>query len=194
MGCAARKKHARGRVFLSKLNAHPHPPTLQSAPAAAAAAATLLAAGNATAATEVATLAAGDSRLLIIGTLFLPVIGWVAFNILGPALNQLQAQAAKNAGAASAPAKKAPFGKKKRGVAAGLGLTAATLFAASAADAATDVATLAAGDGRAGAIALLLVPLLGVVALNIGQPALNQLAAMGEKQGGGKPAKAGRRR
>jgi len=41
------------------------------------AAATLLAAGNANAAQEVAELAAGDNRTAIIATLFLPVVGWV---------------------------------------------------------------------------------------------------------------------
>lgn len=113
-----------------------------------------------------------------------------SLSLPGPAINQLKAQADKNA---SAP-KSAPKGGKRRGVAAGLGLGAASLLAASAADAATDVAAVAAGDGRAGAIALLLVPLVGVVALNIGQPALNQLAAMSEKgAAAGKPAKAGRR-
>ncbi|MFZ8260775.1 photosystem II protein Y, partial [Staphylococcus aureus] len=38
---------------------------------------------------------AGDNRLGIIATLFLPVLGWVAFNIGGPALNQLNAQSSK---------------------------------------------------------------------------------------------------
>ena len=37
---------------------------------------------------EVAELAAGDNRLLILGVIFVPALGWVAFNILGPALNQ----------------------------------------------------------------------------------------------------------
>jgi hypothetical protein len=57
------------------------------------AAATLLAAGNAHAANEIAQLAARDNRLGIIATLFVPVLGWVAYNIGGPALNQF-----KNAG------------------------------------------------------------------------------------------------
>ena len=39
---------------------------------------------------------AGDNRVGIIATLFLPVVGWVAFNIGGPALNQL-ANTGKNA-------------------------------------------------------------------------------------------------
>ena len=41
------------------------------------AAATLLAAGNASAAQEIAELAGADNRLGIIATLFLPVVGWV---------------------------------------------------------------------------------------------------------------------
>lgn len=51
--------------------------------------ATLLAAGNAQAASEVATLAAGDNRFGTLTLLALPALGWVAFNIGGPALNQL---------------------------------------------------------------------------------------------------------
>ena len=42
-------------------------------------------------------------------------------------------------------------------------------MAAQSADAATDVATLAAGDGRVGIIALLFLPVLGWVAFNIGK-------------------------
>lgn len=53
------------------------------------AAGTMMAAGNAQAASEVAQLAAGDNRVGIIATLALPAVGWVAFNIAGPALNQL---------------------------------------------------------------------------------------------------------
>ena len=60
------------------------------------------------------------------------------------------------------PAAKA---RKGRAAAVGLGLTAASLMAAQSADAATDVATLAAGDG----IALLFLPVLGWVAFNIGK-------------------------
>ena len=39
--------------------------------------ASMMAAGNANAATEVAQLAAGDNRFGIIAFLFLPVVGWV---------------------------------------------------------------------------------------------------------------------
>ena len=40
-------------------------------------------------------LAASDNRFTIILTLFLPVVGWVLFNIGGPALNQLANTAEK---------------------------------------------------------------------------------------------------
>jgi Photosystem II protein Y (PsbY) len=38
---------------------------------------------------------AADNRLGIIALLFVPVIGWVGFNILGPFLNQLDAMSGK---------------------------------------------------------------------------------------------------
>ena len=81
-----------------------------------------------------------------------PPCSWVLFNILGPLQNQL------NAMSQDEPAKKAT---KKRGVAAGLGLTAASLLATQSAEAAQQVADLAAGDNRFGTIALLAVPVLG---------------------------------
>ena len=69
---------------------------------------------------------------------------WVLFNILGPLQNQLDA-----------------MDTKKRSVAAGLGLGAASLLAAQNAEAAQQVADLAAGDNRFGTISLLLVPVVG---------------------------------
>ena len=53
-------------------------------------AASLLMAGNADAATEAMQLAGSDGRAGILLTLFVPVIGWVLFNILGPAQNQVR--------------------------------------------------------------------------------------------------------
>ena len=50
---------------------------------------------------------------------------------------------------------------KKRGIAAGLGLTAASLLATQSADAAQQFADLAASDNRFGTIALLALPVLG---------------------------------
>ncbi len=55
----------------------------------------LLASGKADAAQEISQLAASDNRIGIIATLFLPVVGWVLFNIGGPALNQLANTAEK---------------------------------------------------------------------------------------------------
>jgi hypothetical protein len=64
-----------------------------------------------------------DGRPLAFAALFLPVLGWVAFNIGAPALRQIDAMSDK------APAKKS--GAKKRGIVAGLtGLTAAAMMAA----------------------------------------------------------------
>lgn len=57
-------------------------------------AASLLAAPRADAASEIAQLAI-DNRVLLLGTLFIPVLGWVAFNILPPAIRQLQTMAEK---------------------------------------------------------------------------------------------------
>ena len=55
----------------------------------------LLASEKADAAQEISQLAASDNRIGIIATLFLPVVGWVLFNIGGPALNQLANTAEK---------------------------------------------------------------------------------------------------
>ncbi|KAJ9517296.1 hypothetical protein V8C86DRAFT_2729412 [Haematococcus lacustris] len=45
---------------------------------------------SAQAASEVAQIAASDNRPLLLATLLLPVVGWVAFNIFQPLLGQLQ--------------------------------------------------------------------------------------------------------
>ena len=83
----------------------------------------------------------------------------MGFNILNPLQNQLDAMSTgQYTGVAAGGAKKAT---KKRGIAAGLGLTAASLLAAQQADAAQQVADLAAGDNRFGTIALLAVPVIG---------------------------------
>ncbi|BDA48051.1 probable photosystem II core complex proteins psbY, chloroplastic [Coccomyxa sp. Obi] len=129
------------------------------------AAATLLAAGNAQAANEVATLAAGDNRFGTLTLLALPALGWVAFNIGGPALNQLNNMKTKT-----------------RGAAVGVGLGAALLLASQKADAAQEVAQLAAGDNRFAIIATLFLPVIGWVLFNIGGPALNQLNNVAQKR------------
>lgn len=99
--------------------------------------------GHAQAATELANVAASDNRLGTISLLFLPAIGWVAFNILQPAFNQLnRMNELKEESSGS-------FSKKKRGVAGAVGLGAAlSMLAAENADAATELSQLAATDNR----------------------------------------------
>ncbi|KAI8466756.1 MAG: hypothetical protein J3K34DRAFT_432715 [Monoraphidium minutum] len=142
-----------------------------------AAASAMLAAGNAQAATELMQVAAGDNRLGTIALLFVPAIGWVAFNMLSPLTNQLSRMSEM----AGEPAPKAAKGGKRRGVAGAVGLGAAlSLAAAQSAEAATEIAQLAAGDNRIGTIALLFLPALGWVAFNILGPLGNQINRMSE--------------
>ena len=91
---------------------------------------TLLAADNAQAAQEVASLAARDNRVGTLALLLTPALGWVAFNILAPALNQLKGMQNSNQG----------MQKAKRSVAIGLGLGAAALLSTQNADAAEEIA------------------------------------------------------
>ena len=120
----------------------------------------MLIAGNAQAAQEVMNIAANDGRASLLILPLTAAIGWVGFNILQPALNQLDSM------------------KLKKSIAAGVGLSAATLLAAQNADAAQQVADLAANDGRAGLLILPLTAAIGWVGFNILQPALNQLDSM----------------
>ena len=92
------------------------------------------------------------------------MLGWVAYNILGPGLNQLEDMQKANA--------------KKKGIAAGLGLSAAGLLGMpEQADAATELMQTAGLDARI-IIFGAFVPVLGWVAYNILGPGLNQLEDM----------------
>ena len=116
----------------------------------------------------VGNLAGIDGRIAIF-FVFAPVLGWVAYNILGPGLNQLEDMQKKNA--------------KRKGIVAGLtGLSAASLMAMpEQADAAEQVVGNLAGiDGRI-AIFFVFAPVLGWVAYNILGPGLNQLEDMQKK-------------
>ncbi|GLC33653.1 hypothetical protein PLESTB_000100200 [Pleodorina starrii] len=158
---------------LDQMSAKNGPTKKRAVPAAIGlgAAATLLAAQSAEASTELATLAANDNRLGIIATLFVPALGWVAFNIFGSLQAQLDQMSAKN-------------GPAKRAVPAAIGLgAAATLLAAQSAEASTELATLAANDNRLGIIATLFVPALGWVAFNIFGSLQAQLDQMSAKNG-----------
>ncbi|CAI5506029.1 unnamed protein product [Closterium sp. Naga37s-1] len=129
-----------------------------------AAAGALLAPEQADAAQQIAQLADSDNRAGALLIVLLPALGWVLFNILRPALNQLDKM------------------KGKKGVAAALGLGAAGLLAAPHAEAAQQIAELADSDNRAGALLIVLLPALGWVLFNILQPALNQLNKMKGKK------------
>ena len=83
------------------------------------AAASLLATQQASAATEVMQLADRDARFGVVALLFLPVLGWVAFNIGGPALNQLSEMSRQNTPAIKSQLKKGDSQRKpKRGIVA----------------------------------------------------------------------------
>eukprot|EP00245_Coleochaete_scutata_P018131 TRINITY_DN9265_c0_g1_i1.p1 TRINITY_DN9265_c0_g1~~TRINITY_DN9265_c0_g1_i1.p1 ORF type:complete len:410 (+),score=118.77 TRINITY_DN9265_c0_g1_i1:149-1231(+) len=126
------------------------------------AAASLLVAPQADAAEEIMQLAASDNRAFILLVVLLPAVGWVLFNIAGPAANQWT--------------KLVGGGGKKRSVAGALGLGgAASLLLAPQADAAQEIMDLAASDNRAFILLVVLFPALGWVLYNIGGPALNQV-------------------
>jgi len=126
-------------------------------------AASLLVAEQADAAQEVAQLA-GDNRVGALLALLFPAVGWVLFNIAGPALNQISDMSEKNS----------------KAIAAGVGLSAASMLVAEQADAAQEIVQLA-GDNRVGALLALLFPAVGWVLFNIAGPALNQISDMSEK-------------
>jgi len=115
-----------------------------------------------------------------------PALGWVAFNILSPALNQLDKM---NDFKDSAD----PSASRRRGVAGAIGLGAASLLMAENAEAATELAQMAASDNRLGLLATLFVPALGWVAFNILSPALNQLDKMTDFKDSANPSVSKRR-
>ncbi|KAG2454490.1 hypothetical protein HYH02_001508 [Chlamydomonas schloesseri] len=139
-------------------------------------AASWMMAGNAQAATELASLAASDNRVAILATLLVPVLGWVGFNIFGSLQAQLAQMDAKNKNAVPA--------------AIGMGAAASLLFAQSA-EASTEIATLAASDNRVAILATLLVPVLGWVGFNIFGSLQAQLAQMDAKNKNAVPAAIG---
>ena len=120
-----------------------------------------------------------DGRPLVFLAVFGPVLGWVAYNILGPGMRQFEGMQEKNSG------KKG--GKKGRAVAAlAGGLTMnAMLGMPEIADAMTanDVAQLAGIDGRI-SIFFVFAPVLAWVAYNILSPGLRQFEEMKKKNAG----------
>jgi hypothetical protein len=106
-----------------------------------------------------------DSRALVFLLILGPAIGWVAFNILTPGLNQLNDMQVKN-------------DKLKKGVPLGLSLSAAALAGMpEQADAATELMQTAGLDARI-LIFGAFVPVLGWVGYNILKPGLAQIEGM----------------
>jgi photosystem II PsbY protein len=124
-------------------------------------AASLLVANQADAAQEIAQLADNDSRGLVLLVVLLPAVGWVLFNILQPALNQLSKMR----------------GAKGLAGAIGLSAAAASLVSAPDAEAAQEITQLAA-DNRPAILLVVLIPAIGWVLYNILLPALNQFNKM----------------
>ncbi|XP_015055636.1 photosystem II core complex proteins psbY, chloroplastic [Solanum pennellii] len=126
---------------------------------------TLSSCDSAFAAQQIAELAeGGDNRGLALLLPLIPALAWVLYNILQPALNQINKM-------------------RNQGIIIGLGLTglAATgFFNTPEASAATDIATIAeaASDNRGQLLLIVVTPALLWVAYNILQPALNQINKM----------------
>ncbi|GJN12566.1 hypothetical protein PR202_ga30852 [Eleusine coracana subsp. coracana] len=115
---------------------------------------------------DAAAAPADDSRGTLLLVVVAPAIGWVLYNILQPALNQLNRM-------------------RSQAVIAGLGLGAAGMAcappeaSAAAQEVVAAVAAAAPTDDNRGTLLLIVVaPAIGWVLFNILQPALNQLNRM----------------
>ncbi|GER56041.1 photosystem II core complex proteins psbY [Striga asiatica] len=133
--------------------------------AAGAVFAALSAADPALAAQQLAEIAdGGDSRGVALLIPLVPAVLWVLYNILQPALNQINRM------------------RSAKGVAVGLGLglnglAASGLFSPPEASAG-DIATVAAADNRGQLLLFVVAPAIVWVLYNILQPALNQINRM----------------
>jgi photosystem II PsbY protein len=143
--------------------------------------AALAAAPQADAVQEIAQVADNDARGLIIIGLLLPAVGWVLFNILRPALNQIEKMQEGNSGL-----------KKARGIigVTGISAAAASLLAAPQANAQVQELAQVSADTRPLILLFILAPAIGWVLFNILKPALNQI----EKMQNGNFGKGGRRK
>ncbi|KAL7261247.1 hypothetical protein ACSBR1_006816 [Camellia fascicularis] len=143
----------------------PHNPNLSTA-LAGAVFSTLSSCNPAMAAQQIAEIAEGDNRGLALLLPIIPAIAWVLFNILQPALNQINKMSSS------------------KGVIIGLGLSGGLLGMsmtmtphASASEVAM-VAEAAASDNRGQLLLFVIAPAILWVLYNILQPALNQLNRM----------------
>ncbi|XP_057811088.1 photosystem II core complex proteins psbY, chloroplastic [Salvia miltiorrhiza] len=131
---------------------------LTAASAAGAVFAALSAADPAFAAQQLAEIADGDNRGIALLIPIIPAILWVLYNILQPALNQINKM------------------RSSKGMIVGLagGLAAAGLFQPQEAAAAAE----AAADNRGQLLLFVVAPAIAWVLYNILQPALNQINRM----------------
>jgi photosystem II PsbY protein len=88
------------------------------------------------------TLGLCNCRLSILLTLFVPALGWVAFNIAGGLFGQLEKMKDRQVGPESRSL------RVKRSVAGAMGLGAAGLLASAQTAEASELMQLAAGDNR----------------------------------------------
>ncbi|MED6151912.1 hypothetical protein PIB30_086887 [Stylosanthes scabra] len=125
---------------------------------------TLGACDAAFAAQQIADIAEGDNRGIALLLPIIPAIAWVLFNILQPALNQLNRM------------------RSSKGVIVGLGLGLGGLLASGIVStpeaSAADAAAAAANDNRGQLLLFVVAPAILWVLYNILQPALNQLNRM----------------
>ncbi|KAB1669130.1 hypothetical protein Goshw_003559 [Gossypium schwendimanii] len=141
------------------------PSSLAGSAIAGAIFSTLSSCDPALAAQQIAEIAEGDNRGLALLLPIIPAIAWVLFNILQPALNQLNRM------------------RSSKGVIIGLGLggLAASGFMSTPEASASEIAMVAdaaSSDNRGTLLLFVVAPALLWVAYNILQPALNQLNRM----------------
>lgn len=123
---------------------------------------TLSSCDPALAAQQIAEIAEGDNRGLALLLPLIPAIAWVLFNILRPALNQLERM------------------RETKGVIIGLGGLAASGFMSTPHASASEIAAIAdaANDNRGQLLLFVVLPAILWVLYNILQPALNQINRM----------------
>jgi len=118
------------------------------------------------------------TALLILLFVLGPAVGWVLFNIARPAFNQISKMVnAANSGAAPAKKPASRFSKAKKGVIGAIGLSSAMALIPENAEAAQEMATLAA-DNRPLILLFVMGPAVGWVLFNIARPAFNQISKM----------------
>uniref|UniRef100_A0A2P2J205 Photosystem II core complex proteins psbY n=1 Tax=Rhizophora mucronata TaxID=61149 RepID=A0A2P2J205_RHIMU len=124
---------------------------------------TLSSCDPALAAQQIAEIAEGDNRGLALLLPLIPAIAWVVFNILQPALNQINRM------------------RESKGVIIGLGGLAASGFVLTPHADANEIATIAdatGSDNRGQLLLFVVAPAILWVLYNILQPALNQINRM----------------